>query len=139
MFFGVRSRRARQRKKETRAPISGKFLASRVPLNPRPTPILWDLQKKFSAPFSPRLSSNMSSFVGATAKLLPAAAKIVRNKRAASLFDVLFRYKNFGVGTNVYRYRWKKYWTKPDVPDCYVTITRVKVKRRVRPVQKQKT
>jgi hypothetical protein len=81
----------------------------------------------------------MSSFVGATAKLLPAAAKIVRNKRAASLFDVLFRYKNFGVGTNVYRYRWKKYWTKPDVPDCYVTITRVKVKRRVRPVQKQKT
>lgn len=74
----------------------------------------------------------MAQFVGATAKLLPQAAKINRSKRPDSLFDVLFGFKNYGVGQNVFRARWRKYWTKRDVPDCYVTITRVKVKRRVR-------
>jgi hypothetical protein len=63
---------------------------------------------------------------------LAGAGRLPKRPRAPNVFDHLYKYKNYGVGTTFFRKRWQKYWADPAVPDCFVTITRVKPRSRVR-------
>lgn len=69
-------------------------------------------------------------------KKLGPSAKIDRPAvRKKNVFDLLARFKNYGIGQVVTRTIWKKYWSSPDFCDCFWTVTRVKPRNRVSPLQ----
>lgn len=52
-------------------------------------------------------------------------------KNSKNAFDVLFAFKNFGVGRTITRNTWKKHCTASEKWDCFWTVTRVRSKTRV--------
>jgi len=67
-------------------------------------------------------------------KKLAPAAKIDRKilKTGKNAFDILAQFRNFGIGQTLTRKIWRKYWTDPNVCDCFWTVTRVRPRNRVR-------
>lgn len=52
-------------------------------------------------------------------------------KKSKNAFDVLFAFKNYGVGRTITRNKWRPHCENPEQWDCFWTVTRVRYKTRV--------